>query len=169
MRRKEDEGVVMAIAVNTRGFGYIVFESRDLAMAWGVREERKSRPRDCVEGARMLLHMIAPSVVVMEDVRDDSCRRGKRAKGIIEKIAKVARDKGIKVVYRSRAEVRAVFDKQGVRSKRGRAEMIVKEIPQLADRLPPARRAWESEHFSMGIFEAAALALTYFDGLSGDI
>ena len=54
--------------------------------------------------------------------------------------------------------------RMGAKSKDDIAEMVAKRVPELEMRLPPRRRLWESEHFSMGVFEAAALALTYFDG-----
>lgn len=163
MSKRYDEGVTMAIAVTTRGFGYIVFENEDLAMDWGVKEVRKNKVRDSVEKARVLLHMIAPSVLVVEDVHHASSRRCKRVTALTDKIEELAKEKGIKVVRRSREDVLKVFGRMGAQSKDDIAEMVVRLVPELEMRLPPRRRVWESEHYAMGMFEAAALALTFFD------
>ena len=48
------------------------------------------------------------------------------------------------------------------------AAAIAKHVPDLEYFLPPPRKPWKSEHVLMGLFDAAALALTYFyaDGQS---
>jgi hypothetical protein len=42
------------------------------------------------------------------------------------------------------------------------AVAIAGQLPALRPWLPPKRRIWESEHYCMAIFEAAALAMTHF-------
>ena len=48
-------------------------------------------------------------------------------------------------------------------TKREIAEAIVREFPELEPRLPPVRKIWMSEDVRMSIFDAAALAITFFD------
>jgi hypothetical protein len=43
-----------------------------------------------------------------------------------------------------------------------RARLIVASFPVLATRLPPKRKAWQSEHYQLIIFDAVALGLAYF-------
>jgi hypothetical protein len=39
---------------------------------------------------------------------------------------------------------------------------VAEEIPALRRHIPPPRKPWTSEHARMGVFDAAALALTFF-------
>ncbi len=157
-----DNGVTLAIAPTWRGFGYVVFENPDLIMDWGVKDERLSNTRDCLLKARVLMHMLQPSVLVLEDTRDKSSRRGKRVKALIQKMSELAKSKGVSVVRYSRHDMLTVFERMGARSKDDIARAVAKLVPELAPRLPPRRRVWESEHHSMAIFEAGALAITHF-------
>ena len=169
MKLKDNNGVTLAIVPSARGFGYIVFENPDLPMDWGVKEVRKNKTRDCLLKAAVLMHMLQPSVLVLEDVHHASSRRGKRVKVLIEKMAELAQNKGVGVVRYSRRDMLTVFDRMGAHSKDDIAAAVVKLVPELAPRLPPRRRIWNSEHYSMAIFEAAALALTYFARSQGEL
>jgi|SRR5690348_15036174 hypothetical protein len=44
-----------------------------------------------------------------------------------------------------------------------RAQFIASHIPVFQPLLPPPRKIWNSEDARMSIFDAAALALTFFD------
>ena len=123
---------------------------------------RLNKMRDSLLKARVLMHMLQPSVLVVEDVHHASSRRGKRVKLLTEKMAELAESKGVTIVRYSRSEMLTVFDRMGAHSKDDIAAAVVKLVPELEPRLPPRRRIWESEHYAMAIFEAAALALTHF-------
>jgi hypothetical protein len=49
-------------------------------------------------------------------------------------------------------------------TKGGIAETIAKHIPAFDRFLPPRRKLWMSEDVRMGLFDAAALAFTFFYG-----
>ena len=157
-----DSGVILAIAPTHSGFGYAVFENPDLIMDWGVKQAHLKMQRDWLEKARMLMHMLQPTVLVIEDVRHESSLRSERVRALMDKLAELARSQNIKVVRRARSDMLAVFYRLGAESKDEIAEAVAKLVPELAPRLPPRRQVWESEHHSMAIFEAAALALTHF-------
>jgi hypothetical protein len=61
-----------------------------------------------------------------------------------------------------RAQVRACFAEFGLATKQSIAEIIGKRIPAFERLVPPPRKIWMSEHARMGLFDAAALALTFF-------
>jgi hypothetical protein len=42
------------------------------------------------------------------------------------------------------------------------ASALARQFPDLALRLPPKRKCWQSEHYRMGIFDAAAVGVAYF-------
>ena len=157
----KDDGVVLAIMPCSRGLGYVVFENPFVAMDWGVKQVRLRQVRDALLKAQVLMHMLQPSVLVLEDVDDARCRRSKRVKVLIEKLMELAAEQGVAVGRCSRWEVRMMFGRMGAVTKDDIAERIAVVVPELAPRLPPRRRIWESEHHSMAIFEAAALALTH--------
>ena len=95
--------------------------------------------------------------LLIEERRD--ANGGAAVRKLIDKIADVAADRGIAVVRYPRAEVLAVFGRRGAHCKDDIAAAVAKLVPELAPRLPPRRRIWESEHHSMAIFEAAANGL----------
>jgi hypothetical protein len=162
MRSLHDISVVLAIAPTSRGFGYVVFENGKVPVDWGVKGARENKSRECLNKARALLERLhpVPSVLVLEDTDHVRSRRAKRIKGLIERIAALAGERGVRVVKYAREDVLRVFG--GEQSKHDVAETVTMAVPALAQRLPPRRRVWESEHHSMAIFEAAALAQTYF-------
>jgi hypothetical protein len=46
-----------------------------------------------------------------------------------------------------------------------RAQKVLQRFPVLTQKLPPKRKPWENEHYSMSIFEALAIAAQYPDQL----
>ena len=162
MKAKGDIGVTMAIAPTSGGLGYIAFEEPGLAIDGGVKEVRGNKMRDFVLKTRVLMHMLQPAVLILEDAHHPSSRRSKRVQRLIDSVAAEAKQRGIAVARYSRAQLLTVFGQTGARSKDDIAGVVSELVPELAPRLPPRRRIWESQHHSMAIFEAAALALTHF-------
>jgi hypothetical protein len=162
MTLTHDSKVTMAIAPTSHGFGYVVFDTPDLLIDWGVKDVRKNKVPDSVLKARVLMHMLQPEVLVLEDAHHPSSRRSQRVRELIDAIADLAKDQGIAVARWSRGDVLSIFCRLGAQSKDDIAGAVAKVLPELAPRLPRRRRIWESEHYSMAIFEAAALALTHF-------
>jgi hypothetical protein len=162
MKVTDDSGISMAIVPTSGGFGYIAFESPGLPMEWGVKQVMNSGSRDFLLKVGVLVHMVQPSLLILEDANDASSRRSKRVRQLMDRLAEEAKKRGIEVARYSRAELLAEFGKRGGRSKDDIAAVVAELVPELAPRLPPRRRIWESQHHSMAIFEAAALALTHF-------
>jgi hypothetical protein len=162
MSTGQDSRVTMAIAPTSRGFGYVVFEDRDLLMDWGVKEARNNKTHDCLLKLRVLMHMLQPALLVVEDTTHRGSRRSVRISKLIDAVIELAKDKSIAVSRCSRDEVLSVFGRAGAKSKDDIAGTVAKALPELAPRLPRRRRIWESEHYSMALFDAAALALTHF-------
>jgi hypothetical protein len=67
-----------------------------------------------------------------------------------------------------RTQVLGYFVERGATTKQKIAETIAKQVPALNLYVPPERKPWMSEDPRMGIFDAAALAWTYFHEREGD-
>jgi hypothetical protein len=153
--------LVLVFFPSSRGLGYVVFEGPKSLIDWGVKSVRgPQKNRASLPKVRELLTFYRPDVVVLEDYDGNGSRRVKRIRTLIDLIAALAAKERMSTTSISRSEVRACF---GLTTKREIAEAIVREFPELEPRLPPVRRIWMSEDRRMNIFDAAALALTFFD------
>lgn len=159
MSPRHDVPTTLAIAPTSRGFGYIVFEHGSVPVDWGVRDAREQKSRMCLRKAGELMQTARPSVLVLEDIRHADARRCKRIRELIDRISGLAEKRGIRLVRCSRKRVLMAF--ANARNKDEIAAAVARLVPELEPRLPARRRLWESEHYSMAIFEAAALALTH--------
>ena len=77
-------------------------------------------------------------------------------------LAKTAEERGIPVYCYTRAQVYEAFREYVFSNKQMLAEIIAKRIPAFERYVPPPRKTWMSEDSRMGLFEAAALGLTFF-------
>jgi hypothetical protein len=82
-------------------------------------------------------------------------------------LLELAEQQGLPVCAFSRDSVRAAFAYLGSPTKHAIAEVIAKHIPAFEPYLPPERKRWMEEDARMGIFDAAALALTFFESARG--
>ena len=80
----------------------------------------------------------------------------------------LAIDQGMAVFSYSRTRVRELFASHGATTKHAIAEIIAKHVPAFERYLPPPRKLWMSEDSRMSLFDAAALALTFFQESGGD-
>ncbi len=154
--------IVLAIAPTSRGFGFVLFVSRAKPVDWGVKETRNDKNRRALMKIEAMLRVVMPTVLVLEDRMHRSCRRSVRIKLLLENIGTLAEAQGLTVSSYSRRDIRRTFGAKG-KSKDAIAAAIVEEVPALRPWLPRRRRIWESEHHSMAIFEAAALAMVHYE------
>ncbi len=163
-------GVVLAVYLNARGFAFVLFEGPLAPLDWSVRELRGPQKH-----ARALARIVAildqylPEVLVLQDTSPRGTRRAPRITELNAAIAELAAARGLAVYTYSREKVREAFWNCGATTKQALAEIIAKHIPAFERYLPPPRKLWKSEDARMGIFDAAALALTFFqDGSNGN-
>jgi hypothetical protein len=106
---------------------------------------------------------------VLQDTSAQGTLRARRIIKLNAAIATLALGRGIPVYAYSRDEVQDAFANFGVTTKQGLAEIIAKHIPAFERYVPLPRKPWKSEDARMGIFDAAALALTFFqNGTDGN-
>ena len=97
---------------------------------------------------------------MLEDCRGS--RRCARVEGLIDKVRQLAVKEGLKSRCIPVSRVKKVFRTFLANTKHEIAHAVAQQLPELAPWLPPYRRPWMSEDYRMAIFDAAALALTYF-------
>ncbi len=152
--------IILAVAPTSRGFGFVLLSAPATLIDWGVKEIRRDKNRLSAEKIAAMLSVIQPTVVVIENWFHASCRRSERVRLLLGEVAVLAYKNGATAVTYSRRHVRRVFGEQGT-SKDSIAAAIADQVPALRPWLPGRRRIWESEHHSMAIFEAAALAIAH--------
>ena len=159
--RSRSEKLVLAAFPSTKGFGYAVFEGQNSLIDWGVKSALGAQKnRESLQKMRELLTFYHPDVVVLEDYEGQGSRRARRIEILINLITAHAEREGMRTASFCRAEMRACF---GLTAKREIAEAIVRDFPELEPRLPPVRKIWMSEDRRMNIFDATALAITFFN------
>ena len=155
---------ILAIVPKSRGFGFIIMESQTRPIDWGFRTCRaKSIRKEILTLSRIeaLIDHYQPSRILVEKLDKDS-RRGNRVRLLLETIQNHATWRELKLLKISFAKVRKVFETFRATTKQEIAGVVVGQIGELAPLLPRPRREWTAEHDQMAVFDAAALALTYF-------
>jgi hypothetical protein len=155
--------LVSAIYPSSRGFAFVLFESSLAPVDWGVHEARVAdKNAHCLKRVTSLFELHTPDVLVLQDMSEQGTRRAPRIRELNYKVAEQAETFGMLIRFYSRAQIRERFLQDGATTKSAIAEMIVKHVPALKLYVPPARKLWMKEHPHMGIFDAAALALMFF-------
>ena len=162
MTRWKRQRFVIAIYPNSRGVAFVVFESARSLIDWGIKTPDQARSNERhLAAITALLELYDPAIVVLQDMSPGGTRRAPRIRALNEMILELANDWDIPVHSYSRAEVLDTFAKHGIRTKAEIAAAIGERVPALRRFVPPPRKPWMSEHAWMGLFDAAALALTF--------
>jgi len=157
---------VLAVYPSVRGFGYVLFEAPMSVVDWGVREVRgRQKNQRCLVAIAALLDRYQPDVLVLQDMSAAGTRRSIRLRELNAGIEEMAAEYGFAVYAYSRAQVRHAFAPYGVTNKHSLAEVIAKHLPVFERYVPPPRKLWMNEDARMSLFDAAALALTFFQSL----
>ena len=162
MSRGAGDKRVLTIDPASRGFGFAVLEGPKRLIDWGVKSARVNKDTRCLKLIEDLIERYEPDIIVVEDYVAKGSRRCWRVRQLIEGILGLASTRNIKARSYSRRKMKAVFSRMGARNKHQMAKAIAKQFTELAPRLPPYRKSWMSEDYRMSIFDAVALALTFF-------
>jgi Holliday junction resolvasome RuvABC endonuclease subunit len=159
---------VLAVYPNSRGFAFVLFKDHLSPIDWGVKEMRGRRKHSrCVARITTILDRHHPDVMVLQDTSPTGTRRSRRVTNLNAAVAKLASNRAIPVYAYSREGVHSAFAEFGLPNKHSMAELIAKHIPAFEYYLPPPRKPWMSEDARMGLFDAAALALVFFQRAGG--
>jgi len=166
MKEASRHGLTLSIYLNTRGFAFVVFEGHLSPFDWGIREIRGPRKCSrCLPRITQIVDRYVPDVIVVQDTSEHGTQRARWITALNVSINVLAKDRAIPAFAYSRDQVRAAFERHGCSNKHRLAELIAKHIPAFERYVPPPRKPWMSEDRRMGLFDAAALGLVFFQSI----
>jgi len=160
MKKRKSLSRILALDLHPGRFGYVVLEDFTELLDWGVRRNyRGPKPwRTVLIQKRLssLLNQWQPSLVLMNEVT----RFSPQIRRMVTVIRKEARRRRLMVKLIGRAAVSGTFGEGRPIRKDEIASLLAECFPVLRCELPPQRKIWESEHYRISIFDAAALAVS---------
>jgi hypothetical protein len=163
MNTRHKRGLVLAIHPTSRGFGWVLFEAALKPVDWGLATVRVKRSADALRRFERLLDRYKPQVVVFEEFTEHPARRAVRIQALCRRMIALASGRGLYTPVFSRDTIRETFESSGAQTRRDIALSIAERIELFRRRLPRERKyQGESEDVRQSLFDAVALALTYF-------
>ncbi len=164
MNNRSPNDIVLAIYPITRGVAFVLMKSPLAPIDWGVKgAPGRDKNARVLKTVAALIDLHQPDVILLEDPTSPRLRRAPRIERLTRAIESLARDQQIEVHRFARLTVQQCFAQFGARTRYEIAATIATRIPAFERFLPPKRKLWMSEDARMGIFRAAALALTYYN------
>ena len=167
MRDAKRHLITLAIYFSTRGASFVLFEGTLSPYDWRIFEVRGPRKEaKCQRKMMQLLDQYEINGLVLQDTGPEGTRRASRLTALNAAVEAAAQQHGVRVFKYSRADVYTTFASAGFSNKQTLAEVIANYIPAFERHVPPPRKPWKSEDGRMGLFDAAALALVFFQKAS---
>ncbi|MGB0747131.1 MAG: hypothetical protein ACPGO3_00150 [Magnetospiraceae bacterium] len=141
--------------------GFVVLEGPHFAIDWGVMDLRGKSEQAVIDMIADKIAWFLPDVLILENPKDKSCRKGDTSKALIKRVEKQASLRSIEVRFVARAVANRFFYIDGKVNKDKIASVILQQLPELG-RAPTKRHPWDPERFRMAMFEAAGYALAYY-------
>ena len=163
MNHARKYALTRSLYTNSRGFAFVLFEGTLSPYDWRILEVRgRKKDEQCLDKITAILDRAEPDVLILQDTGPGGTPRAARLVALNNAVEAAAHQRSIPVFKYSRAEVYSCFAFAGFVNKQVVAELVAKHIPAFERYVPPPRKPWKSEDARMGIFDAAALALTFF-------
>ena len=165
-RAKHDQ--VLAIHPTTTGFGWALFEGPLAPVDWGVVTAPRDRNTRCLARIQALLHRLRPAEIILEQFEGSPARRSNRIRHLYRSIVQLAQSVGIEPRIFAREVIAQVFASVGAKTRYEIAIAIAARIDAFSHKLPPKRKIWLPDDKRMGLFNAAALAISFFALIDGE-
>jgi hypothetical protein len=165
MARDRRQERVLALDLRSGRAGFVVLEGPDKLLDWGVKGfVPQDGPLEVTVCRRIvsLLGLHQPSVMVLRIPSKRLARRNGRIKVIVKTLGREAKRRSVSLQFLCRQRVKKFFIGRGVTTKHGIASLLAERFPDLAWKLPPKRKPWQSESYGMTIFDAAAAGVAHF-------
>jgi|SRR5579872_841111 len=157
-----DEVRLLALEIRPKKAGFAVFEGSTL-LDWGVTRYGADTPASRRIGS--LLDRHRPDVVVTR--WRPRLKHSRTGASVVESIKRGAQRRSILVRILDALQIRTFFKQRGCRSKHTTAVLLAEWFPELAWRVPPKRKAWESEPHNALLFDAVGTAVAILTMESG--
>jgi hypothetical protein len=151
---------VLTIGV-TLAFGWVLLEDQNTVVDWGMASAQGPRRARLITRFERIVNRYRPSVFVLEKFEGNGLR-AERIQSLCREMTHLALLHGIDAVVYPRDKVQSVFGRAGAMTRHEVARAIAERLTALSHRLPNKRRRWEPEDARQSLFDAAALALTYY-------
>lgn len=155
-------GLVFAVHPTTRGFAWVLFESSTLPVAWGMVHAGAGRNERLTTRLARLLDRYEPAVLVIESFEGHGHERVPRIQRLCRSMVDEADRRAITSVIFDHDAVEMAFAKFGASTRSEIARVIAQHVDAFSHRLPRERKLGDSQDARQSLFDAAALALTYF-------
>jgi hypothetical protein len=161
--REAHHDLVMSVFPSAHGIAHVVFEGPNAPVEWGICDPHGDRKKHkAIRRIAALVERYSPDILILRDRTGIRLKRNWRHATLVEALEKLARRKGIAIARFSRHQVRQSFGSLGSSTRYAIAQAIAKQVPIFETYVPPIRKIWQTEDRRMGMFDAAALALTFY-------
>ena len=153
---------ILAIALSTGGFGFVVMEGKRTIIEFGRRVADGDKNAQSLAKMKKLLNFYRPDDWCFKTWRPKvhAASQDQNAKPANQKGDGEAKDSGKTYFRKAIADLAA---RQSTGTKQEMAATLAAQFPdELASRLPPKRKLWTSEDARMDIFDAMALAVVFW-------
>jgi len=164
MDKERTQRRIVAIDLRSRKFGFAVLEGPRTLLEWGAkcyREPLSDIPPMMLKGIDPLLTSFSPEAIVVRQFANRSSSGRSRHSLMLNAVEQEARRRSMKFVIIGREEIAQCFGTRAGATKHDVACRIALHFPELTWRLPPTRKSWMKEHYTMTIFDAVSAGLTY--------
>ena len=154
---------LLAVALTSRGLGYAVLEGgRSLVESSHTSVRNADKNKQCMAKVKKLVAFYRPDMLVLPDVAAGKSRRSARIKRLHREVVNSAAKGKLQFESISEKQLRSLLLGNPNGTKQVIAETLAKRFPdELALRLPPKRRPWDSADSRMDVFDAVALAMAF--------
>ncbi len=155
-------GLVLAVHVSTFGFGWVLFETPRRVVSWALVRERAGHDAKLLQSFKRLIERYEPAVLAVEAFEDGESRRRPRIQKLYRAMIGEANAAQIGTRVFDRDVIRAAFVHFGAQTRGEIARVIADRIDSFGHRLPGNREVWNTLDPRQSLFDAAAIAVTYF-------
>lgn len=154
---------VLSICPTARGYAFALFDGPLSPYDWGVKDvRRRVKTAETLDAVDALIERYHPDIMIMADIDQPSFRRPPQTRALYIALRNLAELRGVSVEAIKKDDIRLAFSRFGAKTKHQIARVIAREVTVFAHLAPKPRRAWMSESRRQGLFDAAALGLTYY-------
>jgi hypothetical protein len=139
---------ILAIDLRHRRFGYAVFEGHRQLRDSGLKVYRAVGEVEAAMASKrleVLLKSFSPSAIVVKRERWDRAQTSSHIRSLVEATTRVASAHSVSIMLIGDDDVRKTFRNMGCETREEIAAALARIFPELLWKLPPKRRAWQSD------------------------